>query len=241
MTFSDKPLARWETLLHLVATALLVGAIAAIFLFAPTEKTMGHTQRIMYVHISVAWISLVSLLGMTFSGIMYLLRRNLAWDHWAGAAAELGWLCCGLTLLSGSVWAHEAWGTWWTWDPRLTSVLILWTIYSAYLIVRTSLDDPHRRARLGAVVAILASVDLPLIVLATRWFRGIHPASPAMQPAMRTVLLVSVAGFSAFFFMLLLRRRAQLRLEGMLASLEREMEDERLQPAAANCGATHLQ
>ena len=85
----------------------------------------------------------VGFLAMAASGAAYLVRRNLAWDHWAQAAAEVGWLCSGLTLLTGSLWAHSAWGTWWTWDPRLTTAFVLWSIYSGCLIVRAGVEDPH--------------------------------------------------------------------------------------------------
>jgi len=155
---------------------------------------------------------------------MYLVRRDLAWDQWAQSAAEVGWLCCSLTLLTGSLWAHNAWGTWWTWDPRLTTAFILWALYSGYLIVRASLEDPHRRARLGAVLAIIGILDVPAVVLATRWLRGMHPATPGMEPSMYVVLLISLVGFSAFFALLLVQRRRQLRLEGLLASLEQRKE-----------------
>ncbi|MFH1918793.1 MAG: cytochrome c biogenesis protein CcsA, partial [Planctomycetota bacterium] len=212
--------------LFLLATAgLLSAAILAVCLLAPTEETMGHAQRIVYIHVPVAWFALVSFVVMAGAGALYLIRRNLAWDQWSQAAAELGWLSSSLTLLTGSLWAHEAWGTWWTWDPRLTTAFILWAIYSGYLIVRASLEDPHRRARLGAVLAIVGILDVPLVVLATRWFRGIHPVSPGMEPSMRVVLLVSLAGFSAFFALLLARRRVGLGLESRLASLELRADD----------------
>ena len=204
---------------------LLALAIWAIFLFAPTEQTMGQAQRIVYVHVSVAWLGLLGLLVMAASGAGYLVRRNLAWDHWLQAAGELGWLCCGLTLITGSLWAHEAWGTWWEWDPRLTTSFILWAIYSGILIVRASVDDPHRRARIGAVLAILGTLDTPLVVMATRWFRGLHPVSPQMEPAMRITLLISVIGFSALFATLLVRRRGQLDLERLAGELPRQGED----------------
>jgi heme exporter protein C len=194
--------------------ALVAIAIVAVCLVAPTEETMGHAQRILYVHVGAAWFALVAVPVMAGAGLAYLARRDLAWDHWAQAAAELGWLSCGLALVSGSVWARAAWGAWWTWDPRLTTTLVLWLIYSGGLVFRASLGDAHRRARLGAVLAVLAILDLPLVVLSARWFRGMHPASPQMAPAMRAVLLLSIAGFFALFAMLLLRRRAQLRRRG---------------------------
>jgi heme exporter protein C len=222
-----------------LAVCAAAAAILAICVFAPTEQTMGDAQRIVYVHVSVAWFSLVSFVLMAGAGLAYLARRSLEWDHWAQSAAELGWLSSGLTLLTGSLWAHEAWGAWWTWDPRLTTAFILWAIYSGYLIVRAGLDDPHRRARLAAVLAIMGLLDVPLVVLATRWFRGIHPVSPSMEPSMRVVLLVSVAGFSAFFAVLLVRRRVQLGLESMIASLEEWADVESATTAATFIFATN--
>jgi len=204
---------------HFLAACLLAVVLAAIFLIAPTEDTMGDAQRIIYVHVAVAWLAVLGCAAAAACGAMYLLRRRLAWDHWAQAAAELGWLCATLTLVTGSLWAHAAWGTWWTWDPRLTTSFVLWAIYAGYWLVRAAVDDPHRRARLAAALAILGAIDLPLIVMATRWFRGIHPASPGMAPTMRAVLAASIAAFTIFFALLLVQRRAQLRLEDEIASL----------------------
>ena len=134
--------------MHLPIAGLLAAAMFAVFLVAPEEQTMGQTQRIVYVHVSVAWFGLIGFLLTAGSGFMYLLRRNIAWDDWAEAAAEVGWVCSTLTLVTGSLWAREAWNTWWTWDPRLTTSLILWTIYAGYFVVRGSIADPHRRARM---------------------------------------------------------------------------------------------
>lgn len=219
---ADKP-AAGTVVSNALAAGLMAAAIPAIFLLAPTEQTMGDAQRIVYVHVAMAWLGLVGLLLAAGGGIAYLARRELACDHWAQAAAELGWLCCGLTLVSGSLWAKAAWNTWWCWDPRLTTAFILWTIYSGYLIVRTSIEDPHRRARLSAVLAIVGTLDVPLVVMATRWFRGIHPASPQMEPAMRAALLLSVVAFSALFGVLLVRRRRQLELQRRIAQLEQQI------------------
>jgi len=168
-------------------------------------------NQIVYVHVPVAWLGLLGLLLMAGGGAMYLRTRNRRWDQWSQAAAELGWLCCGLTLATGSLWAHAAWGTWWTWDPRLTSTFILWMIYSGYLILRAQLDDPDRRGRLSAVFAILGALDVPLVIVAAHWFRGIHPASVAGQPAMRAALWCGVTGATAVFALLLTCRQRQLR------------------------------
>lgn len=224
MRHTDARPAGSQIALHLLAIGLLAAAIVAVFCYAPTELTMGHAQKIVYVHVAVAWLGLLGIVLTAAAGLMYLLRRDLAWDHWSQAAAELGWLCCSLMLITGSLWAHAAWNTWWTWDPRLTTAFVLWAVLSGYLIVRVGLEDPHRRARLSAVLAVVAALDLPLVVMATRWFRGLHPASPQMEPSMRAVLLLSIVAFTLFFALLLVRRRQQLCLESLVTALEQRVE-----------------
>ncbi len=167
---------------------------------------MFDAQRIVYVHVAVAWVGLLSFLLTAGAGVLYLWRRQMRWDFWAQSAAEVGWLCSTLTLVSGSLWAHAAWNTWWTWDPRLTTSLILWALYGGYFLVRGSIEEPEHRARIGAVLAVLGALDVPLVVMSTRWFRGMHPVTPEMEPAMRVVLLVSVFSFTVFFAYLLGRR-----------------------------------
>jgi heme exporter protein C len=211
---------RGAALVDILVAAAVAAAILAILFVAPTEATMGLAQRIVYIHVAMAWLGLVSFLVMAATAAVYLARRNLVWDQWSQAAAELGWLAASLTLVTGSLWAHAAWNTWWTWDPRLMTSFILWAVYGGYLLFRGNLEEPHLRARLSAVLAIIGVVDVPLVAMATRWFRGIHPVAPKMDPVMHGVLLASVAGFTALFALLLVRRRAQLRLEGLLENYE---------------------
>jgi heme exporter protein C len=200
-------------------------AISSILVFwsAPTEATMGDVQRILYLHVSVAWCGLASCLVMAVCAAMFLASRCLEWDHWSQAAAEVGWLCTTLTLVTGSVWAREAWGTWWTWDPRLTSSLILWMIYAGIILVRGSIDDPQRRGRLGGILAILGCCDVPLVIMATRWFRGVHPVTPEMDWSMRWVLWACVVNYMALFAFLILRRRRELGLFERVAQLEADV------------------
>lgn len=203
---------RGATKTKLVFIGTLVVAILVLCLAAPTERTMGHAQRILYIHVPMAWLALIGLPIMAGCGVAYLVRRTTDWDFWAQAAGELGWLCCSLTLVTGSLWARQAWGTWWEWDPRLTSAFVLWVIYSGTLLVRSGVDDNHRRARVGAVLATLGTLDIPLVILATRWFRGIHPVAPEMDSTMRVTLILCVLGFSVLFAFLISQRRTQLQL-----------------------------
>ena len=203
---------------------LLIAAMLAAFCLAPSERTMGDAQRIVYVHVPVAWLGLLAMAAMAVSGVFYLSRRDLSWDHWAQAAGEVGWLCCSLTLITGSLWARRAWGTWWEWDPRLTTSFILWVIYCGILLARGSIDDPHRRARTGAVLAIVGALDVPLVIMATRWFRGLHPVNPQMGPSMRVTLLIGVIAWTLFFVWLTERRRAQVELEHLARDLRRQSD-----------------
>ncbi len=204
----------------LLFLCLLAPAILMIFLYAPAESTMGEVQRILYLHVPVAWCGLAGCLAMGTCGALYLLRRDLVWDHWSQAGAEVGWLCSTLTLATGALWARQAWGVWWTWEPRLTFSLVLWLIYAGFFVVRAGLEDPQRRARVSAVLALLGVADVPLILMATRWFRGVHPVTPEMDPCMRLTLVVAGVSFIVFFALLTFLRRQQLELAEQCASLE---------------------
>jgi heme exporter protein C len=200
---------------------LLAGAIVMMFLYAPTEATMGHAQRILYLHVSVSWCGLAACLAMGACSTAYMIRRILVWDYWSQACTEVGCLCFAITLVSGSLWAHEAWGVWWTWEPRLTSALVLWLILAGICLARASVDDLRNRARIGAILAVLALCDLPILIVATRWFRGVHPVAPQMDPRMRIVLLSAMLGFTAFFALLIRHRRSQIGLAGRVLMIER--------------------
>jgi heme exporter protein C len=236
MSISEMPMSCAKALPGVIPAALMVVAIIAVAVVAPTENEMGDAQRILYIHVPVAWLGLLSFVIMAAAGILFLRYRDLYWDGWALAAAELGWLCCSLTLVTGSLWAHSAWGTWWTWDPRLTAAFVLWMIYSGCLLVRRSQPDAVRRARIGAVLAIVGLLDVPLVIMATRWFRGIHPVSPEMEPKMRLVLALCVVSMTVFFSVLLLLRSRQIRLENLLDDLIRQTPAQTLPAAAVGNG-----
>ena len=207
------------TLWHLALSALLTASITAVA-WAPREQTMGDAQRVLYIHVAVAWLGLLAFIVMALAGVMYLVKREITWDHYSQSAGELGWLCCTLTLITGSLWAHAAWGTWWTWDPRLLTSFIMWALFCGYLLVRESIVDVQQRARLAAVVAILGLLDVPLVIMATRWFRGIHPVSPQMDPKMRAVMILTIVAFTAFVATLFYNRTTQIRLQHEVDALE---------------------
>jgi heme exporter protein C len=190
---------------------LVVWTMAFVAVIAPPDQLMGHAQRIVYVHVAVAWFALMAFVVTAATAIASAWRRNSEWDAWSHAAAEVGWLSCSLTLITGSIWAHQAWGTWWTWDARLTTAFVLWLVYTAMLFVRSCGMSETRQARWSAALSAAGLVDLPLVVMATRWFRGMHPVAPEMEPMMRLVLLATVGSFAVFFSYLLMTRQRQLR------------------------------
>lgn len=201
-------------------TVLVAAALWSIFFVAPTEVTMGDVQRIIYLHVAVAWCGLAAMIALGLCGGAYLVSRRRSLDFWSQAICEVGCLCTFLTLVTGSAWAHEAWGTWWTWEPRLTSSLVMWIMYCGMLLIRSSIEEPYRRARVGAVLAIIGVVDVPLVLMATRWFRGIHPVSPDMDPTMRMVLFASLISFTVLFAYLVTLRRRHLGTSDLIAELE---------------------
>jgi heme exporter protein C len=215
----------WKQLIvGVLVFSLLASAILMVFLYAPTEATMGHAQRILYLHVSVTWCGLAACLAMGACSAAYMIHRNLVWDYWSQACTETACLCCTITLVSGSLWAHEAWGVWWTWEPRLTSALVLWLILAGICLARASVDDLKSRACIGAALAVLALCDLPILIMATRWFRGVHPVAPQMDPHMRIVLLAAMLGFTAFFALLIRQRRSQIDLGAVLLTMAKTAE-----------------
>lgn len=193
---------RW---LGFLATIGIVIALYMVFIYAPEERTMGVVQRIFYFHVGLAYNAYLAFFLVFISGIVYLARRRWQWDAVAGCAGELGVLFTSLTLLTGMLWARPAWNAWWTWDPRLTTTLIMWFMYVAYLLVRAGVDGEERRARVTSVFGIIAFLNIPLVHYSAQWWRGLHPivldtqgGRPTMNidPNMALALLAAVMGLT---------------------------------------------
>lgn len=223
---------RWPTLLGL-SFAGLVAALALIFLWVPTEATMGIVQRIFYFHVPLAWVGFLAFFLVFLGGIVFLWRGSRAWDRLAYAAAEIGVVFATLNLLSGILWARPVWGDWWVWDPRLTSMLVLWLIYLAYLLVR-GYSEAAQAARYAAVVGIAGFVDVPMVFFSIRWWSKEslqHPKpvlgggeEAGLAPSMTLTLMVSLVAFTLLFALLLLLRTRLRRAEEEVAELKEEQE-----------------
>jgi heme exporter protein C len=208
---------RMLTVLDTVTAVLFVAATAMVFFYAPEEAVMGQVQRVFYFHVSAGWVGMLGFLVAAIAGIAYLRSGRRNWDIVGLAAVEIGMVFAFINIVTGSIWARPIWNTWWTWDPRLTTATIMELIYAAYLMLRSGIEDPDRRARFGAVYAIVGFLSVPLTFFSARLFRTIHPVvigtnEPGAQgafdmtPAMLQTFMFSLFVFSVFFADLLWHR-----------------------------------
>ncbi len=188
----------FDTLLGGFLLPAMILALYMAFLEAPRERTMGDLQRIFYFHVPAGMAGLTAFAVNFVASLAYLIKKDRKWDGLALAAAESGVVFLTIVLVTGPIWAKPVWFIWWTWSPRLTSSLILCLLYIAYLLIRSYVPDPDRRATMSAVFGIVAFVDAPIVWFSIRWWRDIHPSpmletgglSPVMRPALYTCMLV---------------------------------------------------
>ena len=203
-----------------------------IFVVAPTDEVLGHIQRIFYVHVPISILSFLGFLICAVAGVAYLIRRTEVWDRVAHASAEVGVVFVTLALITGVIWARPVWGVWWTWEPRLTTTLILWLIYVAYLMIRHYAPTPQQGRSWSAVVGIIGFVDVPIVYYSVQWWRSIHPvqvigpeaADDALEPIMARIVVFSMLALLALFAYLLTERVALRAAEDSLARIRRDRE-----------------
>jgi heme exporter protein C len=212
--------------LHAVATAVAMAVLlAGALLYAPTDRLQGPSQRIFYVHVPAAWIGLLAFLVVFVASIGYLVTRASRWDRLAASSAEVGVVFTTGVMVTGPLWARPVWGVYWDWDPRLTSFFVLWLLYLSYLVLRSYVPEPTRRARYSAVLGIVAFLDVPLVYVSVRWWRTLHPEpvvvnaeGPQLPGSMLAVLLTGIVAFTLLYTLLLRLRIANARREEALAA-----------------------
>ena len=187
------------------------------FLVAPRDAAQGNVQRIMYVHVPSVLVAYLAFAVVLLASIVYLTTRRESADRIGHASAEVGVLFTGITIASGAIWGKPTWGTWWTWDARLTSVAVLFVMYLGYLLVRGMVDDRERAARYSAVVGIVAALDVPLVHFSVYWWRTLHQPPTMLKPGPSGVfvatLLVNLAALALVYVFLVTKRVALLRRE----------------------------
>jgi heme exporter protein C len=173
------------------AVALMLVAAGFIFLYAPTDALQGEVQRIFYLHVSAAIAAYGCFAVVLLGGIVYLWKDSLAADRLARAGAVVGVVFTTVTLVMGMLWAKPIWGTYWTWDARLTSTLVLWIIYAGYLMVRRLAEPGRQAARFAAVVGIFGFIDVPVVHFSVTWWRTQHPGPVVINDALPSQMLVA--------------------------------------------------
>ena len=214
----------------LLASAALMGlTLYLVYFWVPTELNLGVSQRIFYFHVPLGWLGMLSIMVVAVASAMYLWTGKEKWDSLAYATAELGVVFASLILVTGVIWAKGDLGWWWTWDAKLTTTLILWFIYVAYLMVRAYSPKGSQGARYGAVVALIGAIDAPIIYMATVWWRTAHPeinTGPLAEDInalgsgkIYTTLMVSVITFTVLYVAMVVERYSLKRTENRLDEL----------------------
>ncbi len=229
---------RLEALQRGLGWLALPAVIFALYMglvWAPEERTLGTVQRIFYFHVGSAWNAYLAFFIVFVFSIAYLVRRRESFDAVAVSAAEVGIVFTVLTLVTGTFWARAVWNVWWTWEPRLTTTVILLFMYIAYLLIRAAAEGSDRRGRLASVFGIVAFANVPLVHFSAVWWRGMHPTviqldgpTPRleMDPRMVTAMLVGLAALTVVSAYLFVHR---LRLEHMSRSADALKERVRLE------------
>lgn len=205
---------KFKFFIAMISALFILMSILAIFYYAPIEQTMGIVQKIFYFHVAAAWTGFLAFAVVFVCSILFLARKKEHFDVFAACAAEIGVLFTTLVLVTGPLWAKPIWNTYWTWDPRLTTTMVLWLIYIGYLLLRQLIASPEKAARIAAVFGIIGFVDVPIVYFSIRLWRTMHPGyvmlmggkNSGLDPRMFQVLMLSLIAFTGLFVTLLLLR-----------------------------------
>ena len=220
------------------AAAFIALTMWMVFAWVPTETNQGAIQRALYVHVPIAWVSMVAIVAVAFFSVFYLVTGRERWDRLGAATAETGVVFGALMLITGIVWARPVWGVWWTGEAKLTTALILFFVYVAYLMFRAYFPPGTQRRRLAAVIALIGAIDAPIIYWAANLWAEAHPplivgpardSDSALSADIGLTLLVGVIAFTLLFVVILVERYRIRRAEDDVTALRRT-----LQTAGAN-------
>ena len=211
-----------------ISSVMMVVNMYLIFVWAPTERIMGHIQRIFYLHVPMAWLAFIAFFIVFVSGVLYLWKKDFKYDRIASSAAEIGVIFTTIVLITGPIWAKPIWGIWWSWDARLTTTLVLWMIYVGYHILRSYSSNRAQAATYSDIIGVIGFIDVPIVYFAVDWWRtqhqrlvvGVTSADGSLNDDMRIVLYFSLIAFTAFMLCLLWLRVSMKGLEMKLQSVK---------------------
>lgn len=223
-----KGLAKLDKIFSILLFIVVPVGLYFAFFYAPVEKVMGMVQKIFYFHVSSAWIGFFAFFITFITSILYLITKKYTFDDIAAASAEIGLAFCTIVIVTGPLWAKPTWGKFWTWDPRLTSTLILWFIYIGYVMLRQFMDENDRRAKFSSAIGIIGFINVPIVFLSIQWWNNtIHPnvvqkGGGGLHPDMLTAMLACLGVFTIIYLSLLIRRLRIINLERRIKLLETE-------------------
>ena len=227
--------ARWTDRLEIIAPLTLLACGLWVFVFAPTETEQGFVQKIMYIHVPSVIVTYLAFFVTFAFGIAYLWKRLLVFDRIAKVSAEIGLIFCAMVLLSGAIWGRPTWGTYWVWDARLTTTLLLFLIFLGYFLLRLSVQDREKEARFASVLGIIGFLDIPIVHKSVEWWRTLHQpstlfkveegaAKPAMPPELLYPLLASMFAMLLFYgYLMLLRWQMEENQDQLYEALAQEV------------------
>ena len=227
--------ARWTARLEIIAPLSLLACGLWVFVFAPTETEQGFVQKIMYIHVPSVIVTYLAFFVTFAFGIAYLWKRLLVFDRIAKVSAEIGLIFCAMVLLSGAIWGRPTWGTYWVWDARLTTTLLLFLIFLGYFLLRLSVQDREKEARFASVLGIIGFLDIPIVHKSVEWWRTLHQpstlfkveegaAKPAMPPELLYPLLASMFAMLLFYgYLMLLRWQMEENQDQLHEALAQEV------------------
>ena len=227
--------ARWTDRLEIIAPLTLLACGLWVFVFAPTETEQGFVQKIMYIHVPSVIVTYLAFFVTFAFGIAYLWKRFLVFDRIAKVSAEIGLIFCAMVLLSGAIWGRPTWGTYWVWDARLTTTLLLFLIFLGYFLLRLSVQDREKEARFASVLGIIGFLDIPIVHKSVEWWRTLHQpstlfkveegaAKPAMPPELLYPLLASMFAMLLFYgYLMLLRWQMEENQDQLHEALAQEV------------------
>ena len=204
-----------------LASVALIFSLYLAFFYAPADAVQGEVQRIMYLHVPMVWTGFIAVFVLFIASCLYLYERAPRWDNLADSSAELATLFIGVGIATGSIWGRPTWGIWWTWDARLTTTAILFFMLIIYRMLRSYIQDQDQRARVTAILGIIATLDIPLIHVSVLWWRTLHQPPTLLNPSgpppiaapMKWTLLANVGAWTLVYFYLLSRKLYLKRLE----------------------------
>jgi heme exporter protein C len=228
---------KWHRILVWATIISILTSFYLIFVYAPLEKTMREVQKIFYIHVSSAWVAFLAFFVVFILSIMYLVTRKRIYDIYAGISAEIGVVFTTIVMTTGPIWARSSWNTWWAWEPRLTTSLILWFIYLAYIMIRQMDGAWDKKARLSAVFGIIGFIDVPIVFMAIRWWQSkFHPIvfgdgpnqkGGGVEPEMLVALIAMTISFTLLYVVLLQKgvylEKAKIKVENWKEALREKL------------------